>query len=59
MFLKIEIFMQTNFFMQTHTHTSSKWGHSIDVMFFILYKLYIISPYLKTLLNFLHFKKPL
>ncbi len=36
----------------THTHTHTHmlgfhvlWGLSIDVMFFILYKLYILSPY--------------
>ncbi len=36
-------------FTRPHTHTQLcfhvLWGLSIDVMFFILYKLYILSPY--------------
>jgi len=39
----------------THTHTRNDfhvlWGLSIDVMIFILYKLYILSPTLTLPLN--------
>jgi len=28
-----------------HSAKLSKWGHYIDVMVIILYKLYILSPY--------------
>ncbi len=41
-----------SFYFYTHTHTHTHmlgfhvlWGLSIDVMVFILYKLYILSPY--------------
>ncbi len=54
----------------THTHTGFHvlWRHSINVMVFILYKLYFLSPYpkpfpqtkLSAILDlFLHFEKSL
>ena len=47
----------TNTHSHTHTHTLThvcfceKWGHPIGVMVFILYKLYILSPYTNTTPN--------
>jgi len=30
----------------THTHTQSLWGLSIDIMVFIVYKMYILPHYI-------------
>ncbi len=49
-FQKTLFYCWMNAVFQTHTHTHMLgfhvlWGLSIDVMVFILYKLYILSPY--------------
>jgi len=38
--------MRTHTHTHTHTHTQSLWGLSIDIMVFIVYKMYILPHYI-------------